>query len=133
VKNGAFLGSAGDGKISSASREDYAEAAVAVLTTEGHEGKIYELAGDEAYTLSDLAAEISRQTGKTIPYKDVPEAEYAAVLAGFGLPAPVALAFAHFDAGAAKGALFHEGHELSQLIGRATTPLASAVAYALKG
>lgn len=133
VKNGAFLGSAGDGKISSATRADYAEAAAAVLTSEGHEGKVYELAGDEAYTLSDLAAEISRQTGKTIPYKDVTEEEYASVLAGFGLPKPIALAFAHFDAGAAKGALFDEGHTLSQLIGRATTPLSSAVASALKG
>ena len=83
LAGGAVIGSAGNGKFSSATRADYAEAAVAVLAGKGHEGKIYELAGDEAYTLSDFAAEISRQTGKTIPYKNLPEADYAAALAGF--------------------------------------------------
>jgi NAD(P)H-dependent flavin oxidoreductase YrpB (nitropropane dioxygenase family)/uncharacterized protein YbjT (DUF2867 family) len=73
LAGGAVIGSAGNGRISSAPRADYAEAAVAVLTGEGHEGKTYELAGDDAYTLADLAAEISRQTGRTIPYKDLPE------------------------------------------------------------
>jgi NAD(P)H dehydrogenase (quinone) len=132
IAGGAFLGSAGDAKISSAARADYAEAAVAVLTSEGHKGKIYELAGDKAYTLSELAAEISRQTGKTIPYKNLSEAEYAAALVSFGLPAPVAQAYASFDAGAAQGALFDDGHQLSKLIGHATTPLAASVADALK-
>jgi NAD(P)H dehydrogenase (quinone) len=132
VAGGAFLGSAADAKISSAARADYAEAAVAVLTSDGHRGKIYELAGDQAYTLSDLAAEISRQTGKTIPYKNLSEAEYAAALVGLGLPAPVAHAFADFDAGAAQGALFDDGHQLSKLLGHPTTPLATSVKEALK-
>lgn len=132
LAGGAFLGCADDGKISSAARADYAEAAVAVLTGEGHKGKIYELAGDKAYTLSELAAEISRQTGKTIPYKNLTEAEYAAALAGFGLPAPLAQAYASFDRGAAKGALFDEGRQLSKLIGHPTTAVATSVAEALK-
>jgi NAD(P)H dehydrogenase (quinone) len=132
VAGGAFLGSAGDGKISSAARADYAEAAAAVLTGEGHKGKVYELAGDEAYTLSDLAAEISRQTGKTIPYKNLTEAEYAAALVGKGFPAAVAQALANFDAGAAQGALFDDGHQLSKLVGHSTTPLATSVENALK-
>lgn len=132
VKGGAFLGCAGDGKISSAPRADYAAAAVAVLTTTGHEGKTYELAGDTAYTLTDLAAEISRQTGKTIPYKNLSEAEYAKVLEGFGLAAPMAAAIANFDTGAAKGSLFDVGGQLSRLLGRATTSLSAVVAAALK-
>jgi NAD(P)H dehydrogenase (quinone) len=132
VAGGAFLGSAADAKISSAPRADYAEAAATVLTSEGHQGKVYELAGDQAYTLSDLAAEISRQSGKTIPYKNLSEAEYAAALVGFGLPAPAAEAYAAFDAGAAQGALFDDGHQLSKLIGHPTTPLAISVADALK-
>jgi NAD(P)H dehydrogenase (quinone) len=132
VAGGAFLGSAGDGKISSTARADYAEAAAAVLTGEGHKGKVYELAGDEAYTLSDLAAEISRQTGKTIPYKNLTEAEYAAALVGKGFPAAVAQALANFDAGAAQGALFDDGHQLSKLVGHSTTPLATSVENALK-
>ena len=133
VKGGAFLGSAGEGKISSAAREDYAEAAAVVLTQPGHENKTYELAGDVAYTLSDLAAELSRQTGKTIPYRNLPEAEYAATLANFGLPEPMAKAYANFDSGAAHGALFEGGHELSRLIGRPTTPLSQSIAAALRG
>jgi NAD(P)H dehydrogenase (quinone) len=132
LAGGAFIGSAGDGKISSATRDDYADAAVAVLTGEGHKGKIYELAGDEAYTLNDLAAEISRQTGKTIPYKNMQEAEYATALTGFGLPEGMAQAIAGGDTGAAKGALFDESHQLSAMIGRPTTPLSVAVAEALK-
>jgi NAD(P)H dehydrogenase (quinone) len=132
VAGGAFLGAAGDAKISSAARADYAEAAAVVLAGAGHENKIYELSGDQAYTLSDLAAEISRQTGKNIHYKNLTEAEYAAALKGFGLPAPAAAAYANFDAGAAQGALFDDGHILSKLIGRPTTPLATLVAKALK-
>ena len=110
---------------------DYAEAAVAVLTSEGHDGKTYELAGDNAYTLSDLAAEISRQTGRDIPYRNLRETEYAAALASFGLPETAARAYASFDAAAALGALFDDGRQLSQVIGRPTTPLAVSVAEAL--
>nr|CAD6628361.1 NAD(P)-dependent oxidoreductase [Rhizobium sp. TCK] len=131
VAGGAFIGSAGNGKISSAPRADYAEAAVAVVTGTGHAGKTYELAGDEAYTLSDLAAEISTQTGKQIPYKDLPEADYAAALKGFGLPEGLADAIAGWDVGASKGALFSDSKQLSELIGRPTTPLAVAVKAAL--
>jgi len=131
VTGGAFLGSADDGKISSAARVDYAEAAVAVLTSEGHDGKTYELAGDNAYTLSELAAEISRQTGRDIPYRDLRETEYAAALASFGLPQAAARAYASFDVAAAQGALFDDGRQLSQLIGRSTTPLAVSVTEAL--
>jgi NAD(P)H dehydrogenase (quinone) len=99
VAAGAFVGSAGDGKISSASREDYAEASAVVLTGEGHVGKVYELAGDETYTLNDLAAELSSQTGKDIPYHNLPEADYAGVLKSIGLPDDMALAIAGWDWG----------------------------------
>jgi NAD(P)H dehydrogenase (quinone) len=133
VAGGAFIGSAGDGKISSAARADYAQAAVAVLTTQGHEGRTYELAGDEHYTLTDLAAEISRQTRKAIPYKNLSQTEYAAALAGFGLPEGLAQAFAGWDVAASRGALFDDSRQLSRLIGRASTPLADVVAEALKG
>lgn len=132
LAGGAFIGSAGDGKISAAPRLDYAEAAVAVLTSDGHEGKTYELAGDTSWTLADLAAEISKQTGKDIPYKNLPEADYAKVLAGFGLPEALAAAIAGWDVGASQGALFDEGKQLSGLIGRPTTPLSVPVAVALK-
>ena len=131
LAGGAFIGSAGDGKISSAARADFAEAAVAVLTGEGHLGKTYELAGDDSYTLSELAAEISKQSGKDIPYKNLPESEYAAILLSFGLPEGFARAIAGWDIGVSKGDLLDEGQQLSRLIGRSTTPLKQSVAEAL--
>jgi NAD(P)H dehydrogenase (quinone) len=131
LAGGAFIGSAGEGRISSAARADYAEAAAVVLSSAGHEGKTYELAGDEAYTLTDLAAEISRQSGKTIQYKNLSEADYAAALSGFGLPGAVAQAIAGWDVSASKGALFDDGRQLSKLIGRPTTSLATMVGSAL--
>lgn len=132
LAGGALLGSAGDGRISSAARADYAEAAVAVLTEAGHEGHVYELAGDEAWTLSDLAAEISRQTGRDIPYQNLPEAEYASLLQGFGLPQELAQAIAGWDVAASQGALFDDSHQMSELIGRPTTPLSASVREALQ-
>ena len=87
--------------------------------------------GDDAYTLADLAAELSLQTGRTIPYRNLPEAEYAAALVGAGVPDGMARMFAGWDTGAARGALFDNGHELSRLIGRPTTPLSAAVRDAL--
>jgi len=129
---GALIGSARDGKISSAARADYAEAAAVVVSSEGHVGKTYELAGDQAWTLAELAAEISRQTGRDIPYKDLPEADYAAALSGVGLPEPLAQAIASFDAAAAGGALFDDSRQLSALIGRPTTPLSNSVAEVIK-
>lgn len=131
VGAGAFIGNAGDGKIASAARVDYAEAAAVVLAGEGHENKTYELSGDEAYTLTELAAEISRQTGKTIPYNNLTEAEYAGILKSFGLPVGLAEMLADSDTGASKGGLFDDSHLLSALIGRPTTPLAEVLADAL--
>lgn len=131
LASGAFIGSAGDGKITSAARADYAAAAAAVLTAPDAAGKVYELAGDEAYTLADLAAEISRQSGKTIPYHNLTEADYAATLIKIGLPEGLAKMLADSDTGAAKGGLFDDSHTLSKLIGRPTTPLKDVVAATL--
>lgn len=131
VAQGAFLGSAGNGRIASAARNDYAEAAAAVLLNPPPSGQVIELAGDEAYTLADLAAEISRQTGRTIPYHDVPAEEYRAILLKAGLPEGLASGLASWDASAAKDALFDESRQLSRLIGRPTTSLAKSVRVAL--
>jgi len=128
---GAFIGCAGDGKIASAARADYAEAAALVLAGEGTENKTYELAGDTAYTLTELAAEISRQTGKTIPYNNLTETQYADILKSFGLPAGLAEMLADSDTGASKGGLFDDAKQLSALIGRPTTPLAKVLAEAI--
>ena len=131
VEHGAILGAAEEGRFATATRSDYAAAAVAVLTGKGHENKVYELGGDEPYTLAELAAEIARQTGKPVVYKDLPQAEYAKALTGFGLPEGLAGAIADADAGASRGELETRSHDLSKLIGRTTTSLQQAVAAAL--
>ena len=125
--NGVILGSAGNGKISSATRSDFAEAAVAVLTGKGHAGKVYELAGDEAFTMSDMAAEISRQTGKTISYKNLPVDEYSAALVKAGLTEGAAQFYASVDVSTEKNDLFDSSHQLSELIGHPTTSLSKVI------
>ncbi len=131
LANGAFIGSAGDGQLSLATRADYADAAVAVLTGSGHAGRTYELAGDTAVTLTEVAAELSRQTGRAIPYVNLPQAEFAGILKGAGIPELFAEGLASWDVDAAHGALFDDGRALSALIGRPTTPLDQAVRAAL--
>ena len=133
LEHGAILGSAGDGKIASAARADYAEAAALAMTRDAQAGRVYELAGDSAYTLADLAAEVTRQSGKKVEYRNLSKADYKAALIEVGLPEVLAALLSDSSTGASKGALFDDGHQLSQLIGRPTTPLATVVAEALAG
>ncbi|TBV00066.1 NAD(P)-dependent oxidoreductase [Stutzerimonas kirkiae] len=132
LAGGAFIGSAGEGRIASATREDYAEAAAVVLTGPGHVGKTYELAGDQAWTLAELAREVSRQAGREIPYRNLSEADYRAALEQAGLPSGLAALLAESDVGASQGGLFDDGRQLSALIGRPSTPLSVSVARALE-
>ncbi|BBE79991.1 SDR family oxidoreductase [Phytobacter diazotrophicus] len=127
LAHGVFIGAAGDGKIASATRADYAAAAARVISTDGHAGKVYELAGDSAWTLSELAAELSKQSGKPVVYQNLSEADFAGALKGVGLPDVFANLLADSDIGASKGGLFDDSHTLSKLIGRPTTPLAESV------
>lgn len=130
VAHGTLMGSAGDAPLSLATRADFAAAAAAVLTADDPAG-VYELAGDDGVTLSDLAAEAARRSGKPVVYTDLPEADYRAALEGVGLPAPVAAMLAQADAAARDGALHDDSRTLSGLIGRPTTPLRDAVDAAL--
>jgi len=132
LAHGAFVGAAKHGRFSSAARQDYAEAAAVVLAGEGHAGQTYELAADQSFTLAELAAEVSRQSGKTIVYNDLSEAAFTDVLTGAGLPADLAALLADADAAASRGALFDDSGALGRLIGRPTTPMESVVAAALR-
>ncbi|QLS07792.1 SDR family oxidoreductase [Citrobacter freundii] len=127
LEHGVFIGAAGDGKIAATTRADYAAAAARIISEEGHAGKIYELAGDEGWTLSQLAAELAQQSGKKVVYQNLSEADFAAALKGFGLPAGLAEMLADSDIGASKGGLFDDSHTLSTLIKRPTTSLAESV------
>lgn len=132
LQHGAVIGSAGEGRIASAARADYADAAAAVLIRDDQAGLVHELAGDTSYTLAEFAAEVGRQTGRAIPYVNLPEADYRGALLGAGLPEPLAHLLADSDVGASKGGLFDDGHRLSALIGRPTTALAAMVEAALR-
>ncbi|HDR2278531.1 TPA: SDR family oxidoreductase [Enterobacter ludwigii] len=127
LEHGVFIGAAGEGKIASATRADYAAAAARVISGDGHAGNVYELAGDHAWTLSELAAELSKQSGKNVTYQNMSEADFAAALKGVGLPAGLADMLADSDVGASKGGLFDDSHTLSKLIGRPTTPLSESI------
>jgi NAD(P)H dehydrogenase (quinone) len=131
LAQGAIPGSAGHGQLSAASRADYAAAAVRVLTTDGHAGRAYELGGDEPFTLAQLAAEISAQSGKTVRYADLPEAEFAGVLAAHGVPQDMADMLAEVNTAVADGALYTDSGDLSRLIGRPATTLSAAVGAGL--
>ncbi len=131
LQNGAFIGASGEGRFAAASRSDYAAAAATVLTGEGHENGVLELGGDHPYTRAELAAEVSRQTGKALGYHDLSETEYRKVLSGF-LPPIFAAIIADAEAHAAQGALNDNSHTLSRLLGRSTTSLAEAVQSALR-
>ena len=132
LQHGAYIGSAGSGRISSAARKDYAEAATAVLTEPDQAGKIYELAGDESYTLSEFAAELSRQSGKAIPYVNLSEADFKDALVNAGLPEPLAGVLADSDVGASKGALYDDQRQLGTLIGHPTASLSSLIKSVLQ-
>jgi NAD(P)H dehydrogenase (quinone) len=130
LEHGVVLGAAQHGRFSSAARADYAAAAAAVLTADKPQA-IYELAGDQGFTLAEYAAEVARQSGKAIVYKDLPQADFKAALVSVGVPEGFADLLADSDAGAARGALEDHGRQLSALTGRPTTRLLDAVKAAL--
>ncbi|MFF2508888.1 SDR family oxidoreductase [Streptomyces sp. NPDC058067] len=131
LEHGAVVASAGEGRVASASRADYAAAAVAVLTGEGHENKVYELSGDVAWSFAEYAAELSEQTGRTIAYAAVTPERNREILLGAGLPAPFADILVGVDTAIEQGLLAGTGGDLARLTGRPTTPLADAIKAAL--
>ncbi|MER5943007.1 NAD(P)H-binding protein [Streptomyces sp. NPDC001928] len=132
LEHSAVTHAAGAGRISSASRADYAAAAVAVLTGEGHENQTYELGGDVAWSFAEYAAELSGQTGREIAENPVSGEVLTGILAGAGLPEPLAAILAGVDASIEKGELVIDSGDLSRLAGRPTTPLTEAISAALK-
>jgi NAD(P)H dehydrogenase (quinone) len=127
LAQGALAGSAGEGKVSGAARADYAHAAAAVLVADDQAGRVYELGGDEAFSMADLASEISAATGKAISYNDLPANDYVGLLTGVGVPEAFAEILADSDLGIARGDLLVSTGDLRRLIGRPTTSLSQAV------
>lgn len=133
LEQGAVVASAGEGRVASASRAEYAAAAVAVLTGTGHAGKAYELSGDTAWSFTEYAAEVSRQSGREITYRAITSEENLAMLTGAGLPEELARIFVGVDAAIERGRLAGTSGDLARLIGRPTSSVADSIAEALKG
>lgn len=131
LAHGAVVGSAGEGRIAYASRDDYAAAAAAVLTGEGHLNRAYELSGDTALSYADYAAVVAKATGKEIVHNDVPAAVHQEILTGAGLPEGFAAILVDVDQAVRRGRLAGTSGELSRLIGRPTTPVSDTVAAAV--
>jgi NAD(P)H dehydrogenase (quinone) len=131
LEHGAVLGAAGEGRVSAATRADFAEAAAVVLAEDGHAGRVYELGGDDGFTLAELATAVADATGTDVVYRDLPQDAYAEALVSAGLPEGYARALADSDRGIAQGRLFTDSGDLSRLIGHPTTSLGAAVRAAV--
>ncbi|MCX4527479.1 MULTISPECIES: SDR family oxidoreductase [unclassified Streptomyces] len=131
LEHDAVVGSAGEGRIASAARADYAAAAAVVLTEDGHLGRIYELSGDTAWSLAEYAAEVGAQAGREVAYAEVPAEAHLSILTGAGVPEGFAALLVDVDAAISRGRLAATDGDLSRLIGRPTTPVAQAIAAAL--
>ncbi|WP_328378231.1 SDR family oxidoreductase [Streptomyces sp. NBC_00440] len=131
LEHGAVVASAGDGRVSSAARADYAAAAAAVLVSDGHLNRVYELSGDTAWSFAEYAAEVAKASGKEIAYRNVPAATHQEILIGAGLPEAFAAVLVDVDAAIERGLLAATSGDLARLTGRPTTPVATSIAAAL--
>lgn len=131
LRHGVVLGSAGEGRVSAATRADFAAAAAAALAGDDQAGRVYELGGDTAFTLSEYAAALSAESGTAVAYRDLPAADLTSALASAGVPEPFAAVLADSDLGIARGELLTDSGDLARLIGRPTTTLLEAVRNAL--
>lgn len=131
LRRGTISGCAGEGRVAAAARADYAAAAATVLASEGHHNAVYELGGDEPFTMAELAAEVTRQSGTAVVYVDLSPGEFVGTLRAEGLAEPHAEVLADTDLGIARGDLTTDSGDLRRLIGRPATTLDEAVATAL--
>jgi NAD(P)H dehydrogenase (quinone) len=132
LEHGAIYGCAGDGRVSAALRADYAQAAAVVMTSEDQAGRVYELGGDEGFTMAELAAAASHAWGRGVEYRDMSGSEYAGMLIKVGLPESFAESLADADLGIARGDLHVDSRHLSMLLGRPTTRMQDAVSAAVE-
>jgi NAD(P)H dehydrogenase (quinone) len=126
-ESGTVVSGTGAGRVASASRRDFAEAAAVVLTTDGHLGAVYELGGDLAWDFAELAVTIGEVLGRDVSYVAQTAEEQAAALAAAGLDAGTVGFVVALDGNIRDGLLGDVTGELSRLIGRATTPIAETL------
>ncbi|WP_199616978.1 SDR family oxidoreductase [Paenibacillus alkalitolerans] len=121
-----WVTSAGTGKSGWASREDYAEAAAAVLAGSGHENTIYELSG-KLMTQEELASALGTVLGKEVPVQQVDDETYAEIMKGAGVPEFVIPILVAIQAAIREGALEIESNDFEKLLGRPITPIGESL------
>lgn len=126
-QTGVVLGSTGRGRVSAAPRKDFAEAAAVVISTDGHEGRTYELAGDESFDLGELAAAFAEALGSEVTHQDVDADTHRAILREAGLDAGLVEFLVGLDQNTSDGLLENASGTLSTLIGHPTEALATTV------
>ena len=124
---GTLVTAAGEGRVASATRADYAEGAAAVLIGEGHEGKVYEFSGDRAWDFRELAAAIAEATGTACSYEPCEPAALVAAMKAAGMDEGTASFVAGLDSNIAAGTLAEACPDLARILGRPTTPLKESV------
>jgi NAD(P)H dehydrogenase (quinone) len=132
LEHGVVIGNAGDGRVASAARADYAAAAAVVVSGEGHENRAYELSGDIAWSFAEYAATVAELSGRPVRYQDISGEERQQILTGVGVPADFAAVLVDVDDAIRRGLLAGTTGEMAQLTGRPTTPLRETVAVELR-
>jgi NAD(P)H dehydrogenase (quinone) len=131
IATGILAGSAGEGRTASATHADYAAAAVAVLTGEGHEDKVYELTGDVAWSFPELVDEVNKATGREIVYRNLSFEQHLDLVLAAGVPRLLAEVYVANHRAIAAGRFAATTPDLRDLIGRPTTTLTESVAAIL--
>ena len=131
LEHGAVLGATGEGRVSAATRADYAAAAAAALVADDQAGRVHELGGDDAFTLAEYAAWVTEASGTPVAHHDLPAAEHTAALVSAGLPEGFAAILTDSDLGIARGDLHTDSGDLARLLGRPTTTPLEAIRAAL--
>lgn len=127
IASGVIYGASGEGRISAATRSDYAEATARVLLSPVLSNQTYELAASQSFTKAELAAAIAQVANQPVRYENLSADAYQAVLIQAGLPEGLASFLAEVDLKTADGAMFSEIRDLEQLLGRPTTSLSHAI------
>lgn len=126
-ETGVVAGNTGEGRVASAPRADFAEAAAVVLATDGHEGATYELSGDTAWTFDELAATFAEVLGRDVTYERLTPEQHRQALLDAGLDEGTAGFVVALDQNIADGLVAVTDGDLARILGRSTVPLSETV------
>jgi len=125
--DGVIAGPAGDGRVGIVARDDVADVVTAVLTSDGHDGRAYDVTGREALSVAEVADRLAELSGKPITYKDETLPEARASRASYGAPDWQVEAWISTYTAIATGELATISDTVARLAGHEPTTLAEYV------